>query len=308
MLANEISHSPYPLISVVIPAYNSEKTLINTLSSVIGQTYVNFEVLIVDDGSDISVEQFVRSYIKDKRIRIYRTKRSNANIARNFGIQKSEGEYIAMLDADDCWLNNHLEDCLACLQKTKAEGLYGSLFMNSGEKENEKRQIMYARELKKGETIVDYLLTSGCGAQTSTLFTKAYAMKQILWDSTLIDHQDYDFVARFYKKYKMSVKKEPSVIYSLTSGRKPHFETCIKFVEQNLDEINPAIYAQYNKKMYFFAIRNNASEKEVVYFRKEALKFKEYLSYRHYLLIKKPQTYIQKVFDKIVFLFYIFRQ
>lgn len=270
MKAKENTYNMYPLISIVIPAYNSDNTLLNTLSSVLNQTYAYFEVIIVDDGSDNPVEQFAQSTIEDKRIRIYRTERSNANIARNFGIQRSLGEYIAMLDADDYWLNTHIEDCLALLQKSQADGLYGSIFMQSGN--NEKKQILYARELRKNESMVDYLLSYGCGAQTSTIFTTANSMKQILWDSTLIDHQDYDFVTRFYKKYKMSVKKEPSVIYSLSSGRKPHFETCIKFVEENIHEINPTIYTQYNKRMYVYALRSHAPKEIIEYFRKESLR------------------------------------
>ena len=297
-----------PLISVVIPVYNGEMTLLNTLSGVLSQTYNNFEVIIVDDGSDNYVEQFLQKHINDGRINIYRIERSNANIARNYGIHKSNGEYIAMLDADDLWLENHLENCLKLLKESNAEGLYGSIFISQGKSLNiNKTKILYARELKKDESIIDYLLTTGCGAQTSTIFTTAQSMKDIQWDASLIDHQDYDFVTRFYKKYKMIPQKEPSVIYFLNSGRKPHYETCIQYVEQNIHDINPEVYTAYNKKIYACASRSNAPKKFLVYFRKEATKYKEFLSYRQYLSINNPNNYYQIIWCKIKFIFYIMR-
>ena len=296
----------HPVISIVIPVYNGEKTLLNTLSSVLNQIYTHFEIIVVDDGSDNPVEVFLQQHINDNRIRVYRTEHSNANVARNYGIQKGKGEYIAMLDADDYWLENHLADCLKLLNESKADGLYGSIIMYQGQyKEVNKGNILCARKLKKDESIVDYLLTTGCGAQTSTLFTTMQSMKDILWNPSLIDHQDYDFVTRFYRKYTMVPKKEPSVVYSLSSGRKPHFETCIQFVEENKQDINPAVYTQYNKKMYISAVIKQAPENIIAYFRKEATIYKEYLSYSQYLYIMNPQTFYQIVWSKIIYLFYI---
>ena len=296
----------YPLISVVIPVYNGEKTILKTLSGVLNQTYIHFEIIVVDDGSDNPLELFLQKSINDDRISVYRTKRTNADVARNYGIEKSCGKYIAMLDADDYWLENHLKDCLTLLEESNAEGLYGSIFMFHGQYNNKvKTKIIYARELKKGESIVDYLLSTGCGAQTSTLFTTAQSMKDIQWDPSLIDHQDYDFVTRFYKKYKMISKNEPSVGYSISSGRVPHYETCIQYVERNILNINPAIYSEYNKKFYTYAVRNHAPEKFIIYFRKEATKYKEYLSYRQYSLIMNPQSFYQSICNKIVYLMYI---
>lgn len=96
----ETPRNLYPLISVVIPTYNGEKTLLNMLFGVLNQTYSNLEVIVVDDGSENSVELFLQEKIHDDRIKVYRIEHSNANVARNFGIRKSKGEYIAMIDAE----------------------------------------------------------------------------------------------------------------------------------------------------------------------------------------------------------------
>ena len=241
-----------PAVSVIIPVYNGEKTIVGTLKSVLEQIYSNFEVIIVDDGSDSPVESFLSPVIDDPRISVYRTERSNANVARNYGIGKSKGDYIAMLDADDYWMENHLHDCIALLRESDADGLYGSLFLRrslSGAIRD--LPVFRARELKDGESMIDYLLSTGYGAQTSTLFTTACSMKDILWDEALIGHQDYDFVVRFGKKYNLAVKKEPTVAYYLSSGRAIHYETCIRFTEENIRDIDPEIYIRYNLNMYW---------------------------------------------------------
>jgi len=295
-----------PLISVVIPVYNGEKTIIDTLTSVLKQTYADFEIIIVDDGSDHPVESFIHLLIKDNRIRVCRTERSNANIARNYGIKESKGEYIAMLDADDYWLENHLCDNLALLQESGADGLYGSLFLNRTlPVDIQNLSVFHARELMEGESMVDYLLTTGLGAQTSTLFMTADSIKDIMWDPELIEHQDYDFIVRYYKKYKMIVKKDPSVAYYLSSGRAPHYETAIRFVEDNIRDIDPEIYMRYNLKMYLRVAQKEEAKKFVPYFRKEATKYKEYLSYHQYISIRDPQNRMREWIEKIKYLLYI---
>lgn len=298
-----------PLISVIIPVYNGEKTLMNTLSSVLQQTYTHFEVIIVDDASEQPVESYLNQ-ITDNRVQIYRTERSNANVARNYGISKSKGDYIAMLDADDYWLENHLQDCLDILMDTRAEGLYGSLFLSRDihrPDQIDKKQIMYARKLKDDESMIDYLLKTGFGAQTSTIFTTARSSKDILWDPELIDHQDYDFVVRFYNKYRMEIKKEPSVIYFLSSGRSLHFETCITFVERNMKDVSPLVYNRYNLNMYMKASGNSTPRKIISYFKEESTRYMEYMSYKQYMLIRNPQTRWQRIKDKWAYLLYIIR-
>ena len=298
----------HPLVSVVIPVYNGEKTLMDTLAGVLKQTYPRFEIIIVDDGSDCPVESFVHPLLDDNRIRICRTERSNANVARNYGIRESKGEYIAMLDADDCWTESHLQDCLTLLRESGADGLYGSLFLRRSLSDDiQQLPVFHAREPDEDESMVDYLLTTGYGAQTSTLFTTACSMKDILWDPELIDHQDYDFVVRFRKKYRMTVKKEPAVIYYLSSGRQPDYITGIRFVEENRKDIAPEIYTRYSLNMFIKAGMKEESKKFAGYFQKEATRYKHCISYQQYISILNPTNRFREWVLKWRFLFYILR-
>jgi glycosyltransferase involved in cell wall biosynthesis len=102
--------SPHPLISIIVPVYNGERFLTETLVSALAQTFGSFEIIIVDDGSkDASsrlIEEFVR---RDSRIRGVRQTNAGVAAARNRGIAEAKGEFIAPLDADDLWRPEKLE-------------------------------------------------------------------------------------------------------------------------------------------------------------------------------------------------------
>jgi len=96
-------------LSVIIPLFNKEKDIVNTLTSVCNQTFTDFEIIIVNDGStDSSVKNI--NAINDDRIRIFSKKNEGVSIARNFGVEKAISNYIVFLDADDYWYPNHLKN------------------------------------------------------------------------------------------------------------------------------------------------------------------------------------------------------
>ncbi len=99
------------IISVIIPTYNRENTILRTLKSVLNQTYQNLEIIVVDDCSTDRTVQIVKNLMeKDKRIKLLINERNRGpNYSRNRGIQHSKGKYIALLDSDDEWFSEKLE-------------------------------------------------------------------------------------------------------------------------------------------------------------------------------------------------------
>lgn len=103
-LAQPMSRSRMPLVSVIVPAHNAEAHLPAALASVCAQSYRELEILVVDDGSSDSTASIVRRMSQtDTRIRLLSQENSGVASARNHGIEASEGEFIAPLDADDIW-------------------------------------------------------------------------------------------------------------------------------------------------------------------------------------------------------------
>ncbi len=97
------------LFSIVIPTYNRADFIYKTVQSILNQTYSNFEVIIVDDGSNDNTEEVVTSMI-DNRIRYYKKENAERGAARNFGAKLARGEYINFFDSDDLAYPNHLEN------------------------------------------------------------------------------------------------------------------------------------------------------------------------------------------------------
>lgn len=254
-------------ISIIIPVYNRLKELKRTLLSVLSQTFTNYEILIIDDGSEENIDQFIDT-LKIDCIKYFRIDHQNANVARNHGIKNSTGEYIAMLDADDEWLNDHLETNLRIMQSTPCDGIYSSIIIKSPTGEH----IFKVRQLESNEKMVNYLLSSQIGAHTSTLFMKSETVKMIMWDETLRRHQDYDFVVRFSKSFYWYANLKTSAIYHFKDwrGKFIDFDSCMAFIHKYKEDIEPAIYRRYHKEMLGVAQRLNADGKIISHYQEHS--------------------------------------
>lgn len=105
-----------PLVSVIVPAYNAETYIAHTLNSVLSQTYKNIEVIVVDDGSHDGTAEIVEAIaLRDDRVTLLHQSNSGVAAARNLAIERSRGEYIAPVDADDIWSPQKIEKQVRCM-------------------------------------------------------------------------------------------------------------------------------------------------------------------------------------------------
>ncbi|GEL68112.1 glycosyltransferase family 2 protein [Marinilactibacillus psychrotolerans] len=115
-------------VSVIIPVYNAEKFLSQTIQSILNQTYENYEIILIDDCSTDNSKNIIEEFIcKDSRIKLYELdNNSGAAVSRNKGLKVSEGQYIAFIDSDDLWKENKLEKQIKFMEQNN----FGFTFTN----------------------------------------------------------------------------------------------------------------------------------------------------------------------------------
>ena len=115
-----------PLISVIIPCYNSEKTIKHTLSSLEKQTYDNFEVILINDGSKDNSDEIIKNYLSRSNIRCNYINQENegVSVARNVGLKRAKGKYITFLDADDIYNQDFIKILTMLLNENEADTAY----------------------------------------------------------------------------------------------------------------------------------------------------------------------------------------
>lgn len=161
-----------PFFSIIIPVYNKEKFISNTLKSVFNQTFQDFEIIIVNDGSTDESEKEILKF-DDKRIVYFFNKNVGVSKARNFGIKNAKSEYICFLDADDYWFPCFLETFKNCINTYPNE----KVFSSKKEIETASKIILptYSISIKNDFEVVD--------------FFKASQKECVLWTSTAVIHK-----------------------------------------------------------------------------------------------------------------------
>ncbi|WP_275554892.1 glycosyltransferase family 2 protein [Mixta sp. Marseille-Q2659] len=186
-----------PLISVVIPTFNRADIILKTLNSVLNQTYRHIEVFVVDDASTDNTAA-VMAGVQDERVHFVQLeKNSGGTRPRNEGIERSSGEFIALLDSDDEWVPEKLQKQLDYLRQQPGKN---RVCMTA--KYNKRPEGLHLRrnkDLRKYPSIMEFLLL-GNDFQTSTLLLDAAIAKQTQFDPQLRKHQDWDFALRLQER------------------------------------------------------------------------------------------------------------
>ena len=185
-----------PFFSIVIPVYNRAEQLLPTLHSCQSQTWQNFEVLVVDDGSDNPEDtETVVDSLNDDRFRCLHRMNGGGGAARNTGIDASVGDYIAFLDSDDLFEPNKLEVYLDKIRGDEIGDLvyYSYVYVDRGES---RRWIRPSRPLGANESVAEYLFTYNEFIQTSTIVLLREVAESVRFDPSLKRGQDLDFCVR----------------------------------------------------------------------------------------------------------------
>lgn len=261
------------MISVIIPVYNVEKYLRECIDSILCQTYNDFELLLIDDGSTDTSGQICDAYAKkDKRVRVFHKPNGGLSSARNYGIDNAYGDWIIFVDSDDLWSDN---DCLTKLHEVSAHYNLDILrFEYKGVDEH-----LISLNLKKhnkadiqGKVLSNYEMVKF--AIAGEWFAWLYFIKKDIIDNIRFDEsvkfqEDIDFYSRLfatkelrcgyidqdfylYRKRESSITTTPKI-----ENLRGSFNLCDVFYKQSLrikDDKLKALYLYNSVMMYYWAL------------------------------------------------------
>lgn len=210
------------MISVVIPLYNKEQNIASTLQTVLKQTYQDFEIVIVNDGStDHSVEEVAK--VLDLRIHLIHQSNAGVSAARNRGIEEAKGEFVAFLDADDVWKPDYLKTQYELTLKYPGCSVFASNYDFKDTQEKVTPTIIRKLSFKGVDGILsNYFEVASCSHPplwTSAVMIKKSAIQSIGgFPIGIKSGEDLLTWARLACKYSIAYTKISQAIYNLGEG------------------------------------------------------------------------------------------
>ncbi|MBF0361490.1 MAG: glycosyltransferase [Oligoflexia bacterium] len=227
-----------PLISIIIPYYNGEKYIEEAISSALAQTYINFEIILVDDGSSrmeatTYLENLVTA-LNDSRIKYFYKKNEGLSCTRNFAILKSSGEWIAILDQDDTWDKSKLKKQVELIQQNNKVVLVYTDAILFHEKSGKKNLMSIRVRPYKGSCFKN-LLECNFLPCSSVIFNKEVALASGLFNVKYKFSEEWDLFLKMLEdpNHEIDYVPEPLFIYRLHDSNSSHLlfnDTITEFV------------------------------------------------------------------------------
>lgn len=198
-------------VSIIIPAYNAEAYIETSLKSIINQTFKNFEIIVIENGStDKSLKKIIKLSKIDKRIKVFSIKKKSLSTALNYGIKKSKGEFIARMDADDISHPTRLSDQVNYLNKNKHISILGTN-INLIDKDGKFiKKIEYPSSFKK---VSEKLEIDSYIAHPTVMMRKNVFNKIGFYRYQLCPAEDYDLWLRALHFFKIENLKKTLLDY-----------------------------------------------------------------------------------------------
>jgi glycosyltransferase involved in cell wall biosynthesis len=213
---------PEPLVSVVIPAWNSERTLAETLQSVVAQTFSRLDIVVVDDGSTDDTANIVNRFRQsDPRIRLAQQPRSGVASARNKGISLSRGSYVAPIDADDVWAPQKIEKQLEAF--FKAPPSVGLVYTWTREIDETGKPLGSMTPEDEGDVFLRLMLVNMVGHGSGPLirrecFEQVGAYNTNFFPNGAQGCEDWDLYLRIARKFDFALVREVLVDYRVSGN------------------------------------------------------------------------------------------
>lgn len=251
-----------PLITVLMTNYNCEKYLPESIASVLNQTYKEIQFVIIDDGSTDHSVDVIKSF-RDDRIELYVSEENeHISAATNRGVKYAKGEYLAIMDSDDIWLEDKLEKQLAYLEQHRdMQGCFSWLSIideegNDTTKKHKDIAELFAAHTDTQEEWLRFFFYIGNRLNNPSSLVEMKTVKEIGEHRYhLVQGHDFEWWIRFTKKYKFGIIEEPLTKYRRfdtvnqknTSGDNKDsnmrfFNECVQIRSSFLDEIDDDLF------------------------------------------------------------------
>jgi len=190
------------LVSIIIPLFNAENYINNTILSVINQSYTNWELIIIDDGSTDGSEQIIQQHLSDNRIKYLKKDNTGVSDTRNFGASKAIGFFLCFLDADDLFFTDNLKEKVAFLTNNPKIPIVHADVEIVDEKDLLTGKCYKGRG---GDLLDKLLLWEGINipGPSSIMIKKDIFFSIGKWDTLFSTAADQDFFIRVASKYKI---------------------------------------------------------------------------------------------------------
>ncbi len=204
-----------PAISVIIPVYNGEKTIKETIESVLNQTFTDFELIIINDGSQDDTLDIV-GQIQDARIKVFSYSNSGVNASRNRGFQLASGEFITFLDDDDLWTADKLEAQYKALQNNSQAGVaisWTDWIDESGKIIGRGGYVTW-----EGDALARMLLNDFVESGSNALIRKQALIEVGGFDESLTHAEDWDMWLRLAARYHYTTVPKVQILYRIAAN------------------------------------------------------------------------------------------
>jgi len=231
-----------PFFSVVIPVYNRAAELRLAIESVRAQSFQDFEIIVVDDGSRDNPQEVIESF-RDPRLHFIRQPNRGGGAARNRGIDETRGRFVAFLDSDDVFLPHHLASMHTLLKDTQNIAGYARVWVDRGQGP---AFLKPPRAIRPAEDMAMYLLCDRGFTQTSTLVVPREAARRIRFNEHLRAAEDTDFAIRLHLAgCRFRMIEEPGAIWNdRDDPARASADSCIAQPRAWLEEIRPLILSR----------------------------------------------------------------
>lgn len=204
----------FPYVDVILPVYNASETIKESIESVLGQSYRNFILYIIDDGSTDGTEDICKKYLSDSRVRYFKKDHEGISKALNFGIIQGSSDYIARQDADDIWLEDHLKVMISFMLEYPEIDIAGSsVFVERGQ--IREGIIIHGNECFSGYDLWLELAYKNPFNHSTVIYKRDILRNTGIYDSYFDGIEDWHLWSRIVTKNNAAILPISSVFYRL---------------------------------------------------------------------------------------------